>query len=83
LNQLTCATIMSRPTAASTEAANAGPRAASVNTPIADLVPRFANHGHHHIPVLDADRRLVGMVTPSDLITGLHRHVQRSRIRAA
>jgi CBS domain-containing membrane protein len=83
LDQLTCATIMSRPTAASTEAANAGPRAASVNTPIADLVPLFANHGHHHIPVLDAERRLVGMVTPSDLIAGLHRHVQRSRFRAA
>ena len=83
LNELTCATIMSQPTAASAELTNADPRAASVNTPIADLVPLFANHGHRHIPVLDANRRLVGMVTPSDLIAGLHRHVQRSQRRAA
>ncbi|MGE8509624.1 MAG: CBS domain-containing protein, partial [Paraburkholderia terricola] len=40
-------------------------------------------HGHHHIPVLDAERRLVGMVTPSDVIAGLHRHAQRSPRRAA
>lgn len=86
LNQLTCATIMSRPTAASAASAvtaHAEPRAASVNTPIAELVPLFATHGHHHIPVLDAERRLVGMVTPSDVIAGLHRHAQRSPRRAA
>ncbi|WP_323047965.1 HPP family protein [Paraburkholderia sp.] len=42
-------------------------------TPIVELVPVFANYGHHHIPVLDANRRLAGMITQADLIAGLYR----------
>jgi CBS domain-containing membrane protein len=41
--------------------------------PIADLVPMFANDGHHHIPVLDAAGHLIGMITQADLIAGLYR----------
>jgi CBS domain-containing membrane protein len=41
--------------------------------PIVELVPIFANYGHHHIPVLDASQRLVGMITQLDLISGLYR----------
>ncbi|WP_175147792.1 HPP family protein [Paraburkholderia ultramafica] len=41
--------------------------------PITDLVPMFANHGHHHIPVLDAGGHLIGMITQVDLISGLYR----------
>jgi CBS domain-containing membrane protein len=44
--------------------------------PIVELVPIFANHGHHHIPVLDASRRLIGMITQLDLISGLYRQTQ-------
>lgn len=43
------------------------------NAPITDLVPMFANHGHHHIPVLDASGHLIGMITQVDLISGLYR----------
>jgi CBS domain-containing membrane protein len=38
------------------------------------LVPIFADYGHHHIPVLDYEQRLVGMITEADLIAGLYRH---------
>jgi len=44
--------------------------------PLASLVPLFAQSGHHHIPVVDASRRLAGIVTQSDLITGLYRQTQ-------
>ena len=40
--------------------------------PIADLVPLFANYGHHHLPVVDDDKRLIGMVTQSNLVSGLY-----------
>jgi CBS domain-containing membrane protein len=42
-------------------------------SPITDLVPMFANYGHHHIPVLDATGQVVGMITQVDLISGLYR----------
>jgi CBS domain-containing membrane protein len=45
----------------------------AARTPIAELVPMFAHFGHHHIPVIDHDERLVGMITESDLIAGLYR----------
>lgn len=45
-------------------------------TPIAELVPLFADHGHHHIPVVDADHQLAGIVTQADLIAGLYRQSQ-------
>jgi CBS domain-containing membrane protein len=40
---------------------------------IADLVPLFASYGHHHLPVVDAQRKLLGMITQADLVAGLHR----------
>jgi CBS domain-containing membrane protein len=45
----------------------------SAHMPIAELVPMFAHFGHHHIPVIDRDERLVGMITEADLISGLYR----------
>ena len=46
---------------------------ASVTTSIAQLVPLFAAYGHRHIPVLDAQKKLAGMITQADLIRGLYR----------
>ncbi|QYF93926.1 HPP family protein [Massilia sp. PAMC28688] len=43
-----------------------------VDTPIVELVPLMANSGLHHIPVLDRDQRLAGMVTQSDIIAALY-----------
>ncbi|MBL8251282.1 MAG: HPP family protein [Candidatus Competibacter sp.] len=58
-----------------------GPRVEEVMTPSArtaradqsllELVPLLADAGLHHLPVVDAGGRLVGMVTQSDLIAGL------------
>jgi CBS domain-containing membrane protein len=45
----------------------------SQHEPIVDLVPVFADAGHHHIPIVDDERRLVGIVTQSDLVVALYR----------
>lgn len=47
---------------------------ARTDQPVAELVPLFATTGHHHIPVVDRDRRLVGILTQSDLVSALCRH---------
>lgn len=52
---------------------NADVRTIGASTPIVELVPTFANYGHHHIPVLDSQQRLAGMITQADLIAGLYR----------
>lgn len=41
-------------------------------TPMVELVPIMADIGHHHVPVVNAERRLVGMVTQSDLAAALY-----------
>lgn len=51
--------------------------------PVAELIPLFAHYGHHHIPVLDGQRRLAGMITQSDLIGGLHRQTQTNPLHTA
>lgn len=48
---------------------------ATVATPVAELVHRLSDHGLHHIPVVDDKRKLVGMVTQSDLINALYHRV--------
>ena len=48
-------------------------RVVSADRPIGDLLPLFASTGHHHVPVLDADRRLVGIITQSDVVRALAR----------
>jgi CBS domain-containing membrane protein len=45
---------------------------ASADTPLAELVGRMSDAGFHHLPVIDADSRLAGMVTQSDLIAALY-----------
>ena len=39
---------------------------------IIDLVPLLSDRGLHHVPIVDSDARLVGMVTQSDLIAALY-----------
>ena len=48
-------------------------RVASADRPIVELVPLFADTGHHHIPVIDEEQRLVGIITQSDLVRALSR----------
>jgi CBS domain-containing membrane protein len=45
----------------------------AVDTPVAALVGLMAEQGHRHVPVLDADDRLAGLVSRADLISVLHR----------
>lgn len=55
----------------------------NVSVAVAQLIPLFAHYGHHHIPVIDDNQRLVGMITQSDLIGGLHRQTQTRRLQSA
>jgi CBS domain-containing membrane protein len=43
------------------------------NLHIVELVPLLSDYGVHHIPVIDDQQRLVGIVTQSDLIAALYR----------
>ena len=46
-------------------------RAARPEQSIAELVKGFSDGGLHHMPVVNADGRVVGMVTQSDLVAAL------------
>lgn len=48
-------------------------RVASEEKQLAELVPLFSEGGHHHIPVIDAERRLAGIITQTDLVRSLYR----------
>jgi CBS domain-containing membrane protein len=43
------------------------------DTPVAALVEVMADRGYRHVPVVDADDRLVGLVSRAELIGVLHR----------
>ena len=40
---------------------------------LVDLMSAFSDGGRHHLPVVDGGRRLVGMVTQSDMVAALFR----------
>lgn len=48
-------------------------RAARPEQSVADLVRSFSDRGLHHMPVVDAQGKVVGMVTQSDLVAALFR----------
>lgn len=48
-------------------------RVVSADRPLADLVPLFADTGHHHLPVVGEGARLLGIVTQTDLVRSLLR----------
>ena len=50
-------------------------RVASADRHIVELAPIFAEDGHHHIPIIDAERKLVGIITESDFVRALYRTV--------
>ena len=49
---------------------------ASVDRFLIELAPLFSEKGHHHIPIIDSEQRLVGIITQSDLVRALYRAVQ-------
>jgi CBS domain-containing membrane protein len=48
-------------------------RVASADRHAMALLPLFTEGGHHHIPVIDEDKRLVGIITQSDFVRALAR----------
>lgn len=48
---------------------------ATPETPIASLVAQMPDKGLPHVPVIDAARRVVGMVTQSDLLAALYKRI--------
>jgi len=46
-------------------------RVVSADRLLSDLVPVFASTGHHHIPVIGPDNKLVGVITQSDVVAAL------------
>lgn len=48
-------------------------RTAHVDDPIVDLVPLLSDAGLHHIPVVDNEAKILGIVTQSDLVAALYR----------
>jgi CBS domain-containing membrane protein len=73
------ASIRATPTSHSDKAETVGQimsrkvRVVSADRSIAVLVPLFAATTHHHIPVIDGEQRLVGIITQSDLVAALCR----------
>jgi CBS domain-containing membrane protein len=45
------------------------------DTPVLTLIQTFADKGLHHVPVLDNSRRVVGIVTHSDVTAALYRRL--------
>ena len=48
-------------------------RVASADRLVVELVPLFSEGGHHHIPIIDGEQRLAGIITQSDLVRVLYR----------
>nr|WP_198683436.1 HPP family protein [Peristeroidobacter agariperforans] len=48
-------------------------RVVSADRSVGELMPIFSEHGHHHIPVICDDNRLVGIITQSDFVRALYR----------
>lgn len=51
------------------------PYTVRAETPILELVRQLSDMGMHHVPVVDDDQRVLGMVTQSDLIAALYKQV--------
>jgi len=47
-------------------------RVVSASQPVVELVSTFSREGHHHLPVIDGEQRLAGIITQSDLVKALY-----------
>lgn len=48
-------------------------KTAHADAHIVELAPMMSDVGGHHIPIIDEERRLVGIITQSDIIAALYR----------
>ncbi|HEB77957.1 MAG TPA: CBS domain-containing protein, partial [Methylothermaceae bacterium] len=44
--------------------------------PLMEILPLFSRHGFHHLPVVDQDKRLVGIISEHDLVQLLEMALQ-------
>ena len=51
-------------------------RVASAQRHVVELLPLFSEAGHHHLPIIDQENRLVGILTQSDLVRALSNAVK-------
>jgi CBS domain-containing membrane protein len=58
-------------------------RAARVDRHLVDLIPLFGGTGHHHIPIVEARGRVVGIVTPTDVVAALYSAAATSALTAS
>ena len=52
-------------------------RVASAQGHAVDLLPLFSTAGHHHLPIINEDKKLIGILTQTDLVKALSRSIQR------
>jgi CBS domain-containing membrane protein len=57
-----------------------GVDAARVDTSLSALATKLSDLGMHHIPVLDETRKVVGMITQSDIIAALHKRIALEQV---
>ena len=54
---------------------------AGPDTEVAELVARVAEHGIVHIPVVDSHRKVIGIVTQTDLLAALYKRIAMAQAR--
>jgi CBS domain-containing membrane protein len=57
-------------------------RVASEDRHVVELLPLFSEGGHHHIPIVGKNSRLVGMITESDFVRALYRATSPESVAA-
>ena len=48
-------------------------RVARIDRHLVDLIPLFGGSGHHHLPIVETDGRLAGIITQTDVVAALGR----------
>lgn len=56
---------------------------ATPQTPLSELIRQISQRALPHVPVVDEQRKVVGMVTQSDLLVALHKSIALSQAAKA
>ena len=52
-------------------------RVISESRNVMDLVGIFHSQGHHHLPVIDSQQALVGIITQSDFVAAIEKSLKK------
>ena len=47
----------------------------TIDTPVSVLIRKLSDGGMHHVPIVDSEQALVGMITQSDLIASMYQKI--------